>query len=247
MRALPPGLLMDTSSDFRTDSRGRDPDQYSPTLRRYHKLLWSKPLPDGRRFDLNDTTPRAYLHHRSNAGEFWLASDSVMATYTRWIRAQPLVAKFPPDQLAWFNTITYTIGGMMLFPGDKREGSMTINGARGCKPKIDDRMDLTLECIRRHYIGLDSPLAATLARYSDFFVLFGNLQGYVEFFLLQDLMNADQSSVAFFAPFSDFNTRGMPRDVETYAEFMRRSIGFVEARNSRIAAWMQAHASAVEE
>lgn len=31
--------LIDTSFDFRVDSSGRDPDKYSPTLRRYHQLL----------------------------------------------------------------------------------------------------------------------------------------------------------------------------------------------------------------
>lgn len=33
--------------DFRKDSGGKDPDMASPTLRRYHRLLWSKPLPNG--------------------------------------------------------------------------------------------------------------------------------------------------------------------------------------------------------
>lgn len=33
---------IDTTFDFRDDTpEGKDPDQYSPTLRRYHKLLWS--------------------------------------------------------------------------------------------------------------------------------------------------------------------------------------------------------------
>ncbi len=239
-------MLIDTSYDFRTDAGGRDPDQHSPTLRRYHKFLWSKPLPDGRPFALSDSTPGAYLHHRSDAGEFWLASDSVMQTFTRWTVAQPLVAKFPAEQITWFQTITYTIGGMVLFPGDRREGRMTINGARGFSRAIADRMDLTLECIRRHYAGLPSPLGDALARYSDFFALFGGLQGYVEFFLLQDLMNADQSSVAFFAPFDDFKSPSVPRDAETYSEFMSRSIAFVEARNRRIADWERAHASIKE-
>ena len=41
--------------DFRTDTpHRRDPDTHSPTLRQYHKLLWSKALPDGALFDLND-------------------------------------------------------------------------------------------------------------------------------------------------------------------------------------------------
>ncbi len=42
-------MLIDTSFDFRTDASGKDPDAYSPTLRQYHKLLWSKALPSGER------------------------------------------------------------------------------------------------------------------------------------------------------------------------------------------------------
>lgn len=74
---------IDTTFDVRTDAGGRDPDQHSPTLRRYHRLLWSKQLPCGVRFTLDDTRPRTYLHHRSELGGFFLASDSVIATFTR--------------------------------------------------------------------------------------------------------------------------------------------------------------------
>ena len=65
---------------------------------------------------------------------------------------------------------------------------MTINGARGCNRKIGDRFDLTLECIRRHYQREESPLSRTLSSYREFFELFGDFRGYVEFFLLQDLV-----------------------------------------------------------
>ena len=34
----------DPTFDFRTEAGGEDPDSTSPTLRAYHKLLWSKPL-----------------------------------------------------------------------------------------------------------------------------------------------------------------------------------------------------------
>ena len=239
-------MLIDTAFDFRTDSGGRDPDTYSPTLRRYHRHLWSKPLPDGRPFDLDDTTPGGYLHHRSEAGEFWLASDSVMQTFTRWTVTQHIVEKFPATELDWFNTITYTIGGMVLFPGNRVDGKMTINGARGFNRAIADRMDLTLECIRRHYLGLMSPLADTLKRHSDFFALFGDFRGYVEFFLLQDLVTPDQQTVTFFAPFNDFKSPSVPREVDTYAEFMRTSIEFVHARNRRIATWVERRAVPTE-
>jgi hypothetical protein len=36
---------IDITFDFRLDTpNGKDPDSFSATLRRYHKLLWSKPL-----------------------------------------------------------------------------------------------------------------------------------------------------------------------------------------------------------
>ena len=48
-------LKIDTDFDFRDDTPiGGDPDRYSPTLRSYHKLLWSKPLPSGAQFDVVD-------------------------------------------------------------------------------------------------------------------------------------------------------------------------------------------------
>ena len=96
-------------------------------------------------------------------------------------------------------------------------------------------MDLTLESIRRHYRGEPpSPLGATLARYADFFALFDDFGGYIDFFLLQDLVTADGAAVRFFMPFDDFNPPAMPRNAETYREFRRLSIEFIEARNRRI-------------
>ena len=47
-------MQIDTSFDFRNDSNGKDPDAYSPTLRKYHRFLWSKQLPIGERLELED-------------------------------------------------------------------------------------------------------------------------------------------------------------------------------------------------
>ena len=68
----------------------------------------------------------------------------------------------PRNELEEFIRIGYTIGGMMSFPGNRVDGQMTINAARGFHPRIKDRFDLTVECIRRHYGGADSPLARSL-------------------------------------------------------------------------------------
>ena len=227
-------MWIDTSFDFRTDSSGKDPDTHSPTLRQYHKLLWSKPLPSGRPFYLSDATPGAYLHHHSELGEFFLCSDSVIPTFTGWISLRYIVELFPMEENEAFRRIGYTIGGMMVFPGNRIDGKQTINGARGFNRKIADRFDLTLECIRRHYLGQSSPLAETLSRYREFFALFESFRGYVDFFMLHDLVDEDCSAVKFFMPFDDFSTPSVPRDRDVYEDYRRLSIEFVEARNRRI-------------
>jgi len=224
---------IDITFDFRTDAGGRDPDTHSPTLRRYHQLLWSKSLPNGTAFELSATTPGAYLHHRSDLGEFYLSSDTVMPTFTNWIRLKPITEQMSTLENEDFDTIIYTIGGMMIFPSNQIDRKPTINAARGFTRAIADRMDLTLECIRRHYANLDSPLATTLARYADFFALFGDFHGYVEFFILNDLVD-DNSEVKFFIPFDDFDSSSVPTDIGTYVTFRQGSIDFIEARNRRI-------------
>jgi hypothetical protein len=227
-------MLIDTSFDFRTNSSGKDPDANSPTLRLYHKLLWSKALPSGRLFNLDDSVRGVYLHHGSELGEFFLCSDSVIATFTRWDSMRHITELFTEEENEAFRTIGYTIGGMMVFPGNRIDGKQTINGARGFNRKIADRFDLTLECIRRHYLGQRSPLGETLARYHDFFALFEDFRGYVEFFMLQDLVRDDCSAMRFFMSFDDFNAPSVPRDSDIYKEYRRLSIEFIKARNCRI-------------
>jgi hypothetical protein len=225
---------IDIAFDLRSDTPpGKDPDAFSPTLRRYHKLLWSKPLPSGVIFTLDDTAPH-YLHHRSEVGEFFLSSDAVIQTFSREHRISNIINQIPLEEQEKFKRIGYTIGGMMLFPGNRIGRKMTINGARGFHPKIKDRFDLTVECIRRHYRDERSPLSDTLARYRDFFGLFGDFQGYVRHFLLQDLVTDDCSAVRFFTPFDDFTTSPLPASIDAYRAYRQLAIHFIEARNRRI-------------
>ena len=67
--------MIDINFDVYSDTpKGKDPDSYSPKLREYHKLLWSKKLPSGRMFNLTDNVPRK-LYHKSDLGEFLISSD----------------------------------------------------------------------------------------------------------------------------------------------------------------------------
>ena len=44
--------MIDISFDFRFDSKGKDPDTYSPTMNVYHRAFWSKELPNGELMEL---------------------------------------------------------------------------------------------------------------------------------------------------------------------------------------------------
>lgn len=246
-RARPPhpkpdnsGIKIDTNFDIRHDAGGKDADTHSATLRSYHRFLWSKELPVGGRFDLDASAPpqRRYLHNQTSAGEFFLASDNIIATYTFSSRAAPLISQISIREQDAFLRVGYTVGATTIFPGNKIDNKVTINGARGMNHLVGDRFDLTLECIRRHYVGEGNPLEVTLNRYSDFFSLFRDFQGYVDFFLLQDLVDP-VGQVKYFAPFADFTTKPMPSDLDVYKTFRNRSVTFAHARNRRIASYVR--------
>jgi len=226
---------IDITYDVRTDSNGKDPDSHSKTLRNYHKLLWSKKLPNGKDFFLSDTTEGVYLHHNSDLGEYRLTSDAFVHSYRTWKRTQDLIKLIPIKELEYFNYIGYTIGGLILFPGNPINGLSTMNQERGCNKFINDRMDLTLECIKRYYNNETSPLFETIKRYDKFFQLFDNFKGYCEFFLLQDLTLENYSKINFFLPFNDFEYNVLPKDENEYFEYMKNSIDFLNKRNNRIA------------
>ena len=183
---------------------------------------------------------------RTQEGEvFWLGSDAIVPTWSApgWTRSftPDLVSEIVADVDDFFR-VASTIGAYILFPrnGSGRSGS-TLNQLRGTTPGISDRFDLTVECIRRHYLNETSPLSAPLARYADYFRLFGDFQGYVEFFLLQDLVTDDYSAVKFFSPWADFNSPPVPNNMATYLAYRELAIGFIEARNQRIRAWWIGH------
>jgi hypothetical protein len=227
--------IININFNFFSDTpTGEDPDKYSPTLRRYHKLLWSKQLPNDVSFELSDTTPGIYLHHQSALGKFFLSSDAIGHTFRGMKRMAHITDQIPPDEIDSFFAACCTIGGYVIFPSNKVENKMTINGSRGFNHSISDRIDLTLECIRRRYGGEDNPLNDTLNRYAEFFGLFGDFKGYVDFFLFQDLVAEDYSTIRFFLPFDGFTNSPLPQNVEEYQLYKTNMIEFVSARNQRV-------------
>jgi hypothetical protein len=168
-------------------------------------------------------------------GEFRLSSDSIGHTYSRLKSMSHIVSQLPKQEIDAFFKLCSTIGGYILFPSNKIDNRMTINGARGLHRCIADRFDLTLECIRLHYQNEPNPLGDTLKLYDRFFALFQDFRGYVDFFLLADLVSEDYAGVRFFLPFEGFNRHPLPRDVREYAHYMKSVSTFLMSRNERIA------------
>lgn len=230
-------LPIDITFNVYSDSGGKDPDSHSPTLKKYHKILWSKPLPSGKIFTLSDTESNSYLTYNSAQEEISLSSDSISNSY-RDKKALSSIIKDITKEVEEFRSIGSTIGGFILFPNKKIDGKMTINGARGFNQKIADRFDLTLECIRLYYLGKPNPLENVLNQNSSFFKLFESFAGYVDFFLLQDLVNPDYELIYFLPTIKQvFESSPLPESKVEYLQYMQSSTSFTLKRNERIKQW----------
>lgn len=238
-------MLIDINFDFTTDTQDywkdfwkdeilgggeNDPDAVSKTLQTYHQFLWSKLLPNGEKMDLSAGYGYSYLTWKN----FRFGSDSILASfrYVRYRKMLEQVSKVLPnykDFIEDFLRKTYTIGGSIIFPKEN-----SINRARGCNPFIKDRWDLTLECIRRYYKNEDSPLFETLVKNKEFFDLFVDFKGYVDFFYLQDCVSDDYESVNFWIGDGDLSKNPMPQTVDEYLLWIEKQLDFVAKRNQRI-------------
>ena len=229
-------MLIDKAFDFRLDTpANKDPDKYSATLRSYHEFLWSKALPSGQLFGLTSSVSGEYLFHESNLGEFSLSSDAITNSFIFSKRLRQIIDQISASEKEEILEPLYNIGGFIIFPARKRQNKMTINGARGFSAKIEDRFDLTLECIRRYYVSKESPLYEVLNRYDDFFSLFENFENYVKFFLLEDLIETRSGEIKFFLPFDDsFPTRPLPTTLEEYRIYISNVAVFSELRGERM-------------
>ncbi len=212
---------------------GNDPDSCSPTLQKYQQRLWSKPLPSGEIMELSIGRGASYLTWK----DFRFGSDSITASfrYKKYRDMLQQVESVVPNYKRFMEDYlhkAYTIGGEIIFP--KRMGG--INQSRGCNSLIMDRWDLTLECIRRYYKGEESPLFEVLKKDKDFFDLFVDFKGYVDFFFLQDCVSSDYQSVNLWLGEDAFNESPLPTTVEDYLRWIKKTLEFVEKRNQRIKA-----------
>lgn len=124
-------MAIDVTFNVLSDSRGRDPDSHSPTLRQFHRELWSKPLPNGSMLELSAERPGHYLYHCSNLGQFSFSSDSIVHTYRDVKALASVIREVPTDEIESFYSLACTVAGFTIFPAKKIDGKATINGTRG--------------------------------------------------------------------------------------------------------------------
>jgi hypothetical protein len=225
--------MIDIKFNFYSDAKGGDPDIKSPKLRFCHRILWSKPLPCEIPFSVLDMKSKGYLAYQFNADLMELGSDSIVHSYKTQNRKQWLIKQLPEKEVDDLRNLGSTIGGYIVFPRKKIDGKFTINQARGVNHYVDDRFDLTLECIRRYYLNIDSPLFVTLKRYEKFFDLFVNFENYVSYFYLNDLIDTNHQ-IKFYLPFDDFKSKPSFKCVDDYMTYKFNVMQFVSARNLRI-------------
>lgn len=219
---------IDIHFDVRIDSDGKDPDAASKTLRSYHQLLWSRPLPNGQIMEL---TNKDCSYLRWN--DFYFGSDSIIVSF---MHARYKLRNFIIDSIANFWDYredylkkSYTIAGSIIFPKHLR----SMNQRRGCSRIICDRWDLTLECIRRFYAGEPTPLDKVMERDKAFYDLFVDFKGYVDFFFLQDCVD-ESYNVKFWLDTPLWVCDPMPESVESYKDWIDKELDFVAKRGKRI-------------
>lgn len=222
---------IDVDFDFRQDSKCGDPDTDSRKLYETHQLLWNRVLPCGKNFDLqmiNDNYGRLLI--KSSLCDN-LSSDRMCPHFDGKYNGKfnGWLSDFEKEELKYK---VRTIGGHIIFPAYKKNG-FTINQARGVNRKICDRFDLTLECIQRFYHNEKSPLYDTFMRYKDFFDLFINFSGYIDFFMLQDFID-EKEQIKFSLPFDNFSRTPLPQTIDEYNQYKIHTVNLMNNRNKRI-------------
>jgi hypothetical protein len=260
--------VFDTSFDYKTDTppgTKPDPDSNSQLLRWDHELLWSKELRPGVLF-APKVTPRKseyLIFTDANEKRHCYGSDAITSSYTGRSSPAPLakaMADLSQCQKSRYLNPPYTIGSAMIWPVRAKD-QPTMNQARGFGPSgrlIGDRMDLTLECIRRHYsTESENPPAgalkdayadffAVINSYRDFFALFGGFREFVDFFHFQDLVTPDYKAVRFYLTFDKFEVPGTPATKDDYVTYREATLQFIAGRGRRMAEWVTKYHPEIE-
>lgn len=201
-----------------------DPDAISKTLKEYHRILWSRKLPNGQVMKLADNGD--YL----GWGDFRFASD-ILITGQRYERIRKVLEDVPNYRqfVEEFVRKAYTIGNFIIWP----KHNNSINQVRGTCPGICDRFDLTLDCIKKYYNGETSELYDVLVGDKKFFDLFVDFNGFVDFFYLGAWVDKEYKVINL-SPGNDVLPDNSPKNSTAYIKYVENALGVIEQRNNDI-------------
>ena len=233
----------------------RDPDRYSGELKEYHKCLWSNRKLNGKPFTLSDGDENGLIYSNGEL-EIVFTPDSITNSFKDSHRKTKINGKTESELIAEFrkedseidallnkyeNEEDYKIGTSIIFPIAINGNSIrwTLNIARGILYKIHDRIDLTLECIRRHYQEPNTynPLRSSIDRNLEFFNLFDSFESYVDFFFLKCFFD-ENGNIKGLSGTLDFNDP-FPSTKEQYRTYVKNMLEFMDKRKEDIGEWIK--------
>ena len=238
-------LKIDIEKVYKDYTSKLDPDKYNEGLGRAHCELWTSKEKLG-------VLEWHYLNKLTTTikdVEFIFSPDSITNSFRNsnrlikslGIKEKDLIANFGNDVdklISEYLKIDYTIGSSIIFPISIGGNTIkwTMNQARGLSCRVHDRIDFTLECIKRFYEGnKDNPLQKALEKSAPFFILFNSFDEYAHFFFLEDLID-EKGNVISFTSTIDF-TSPFPTTKEQYFQYLSNTIEFIKNRNAKILDW----------
>lgn len=234
--ALP--LLFDRNQNLKAGlSEAQDPADFSAKLAQYQILLYTKPLPSGGFLKL-----RA---NKFNQVEAELPSgESILLTSMPLIHQacfeadnHELLSKLPQSQVDIMLRTLVTSGNYMLIPAQPLNGYRLDDFRKN--PRIGNRIDLYLECVRRQYAGEPSPLDDILNPFKPWFELFLSFKQFVEFFYLGNLYDPKLKKIHFFKTFDpDFPINLDPETGSSSMLVLSHSVIFAGSRGQAQEKWL---------
>ncbi len=173
-----------------------------------------------------------------------ITSDYIGASVDRALKAN-----VPNNVILEHLSVSRTIDGHIVFPTWYSKFSerswevypegISINIAKGCR--YYDRIDYTLYAINRWYSNQVSKLYDVIEKNKYWFLLFGDFRGYVKYFNLEGLLDANKDVIDLTSYNeknnsydriieNDTNGFALPTDSENYIKYIKGCTKFISTR-----------------
>ena len=102
---------------------------------------------------------------------------------------------------------------------------------------VEEILNLTVKTVITNDLvsaSYGSPLEDVISSDADFYRLFVDFKGYVDYFFLQDCVSEDYAKVKIWEGDSSFIRNGLPDTIDGYMSYIDNEMRFLQNRNNRI-------------